>query len=191
MNLFKIINFIILAFSIALMVVGISQFFNSFVQFDDLVHHKGVVESKYLSSKYFFHRSSFTRKDEKDSVFIFNFKLIGDQQEYTASRYPEGINNLIEVGDSIDFYTRPVRSKYGNTVNNGKGRFWNTRSPNETFHLVSKKYSDPVLDFYEYRSDLKSSWWVFPLFSIITFCWYLHRRSRRKFPLVREYSSVG
>ena len=191
MNLFRKlfnINTVILAFAIFLMVIGIVFFIQSFDGFDKLTRHNGVVESKYLSYNYSTRHNFYVDRDEPDSDAVFNFKVVDNAQWYTTSKLPTGVDNLIEIGDSIDFYTKKVTSSFGNMVSNGSGKAWNTTSPNEVFHLVSNKYPDPVVDFYEYRSDVRSLRWIAPFASLIMFGWYLYRRSGRKSALVSEYS---
>lgn len=185
------INNLILVFAIVFFSVGVYQFAESFDRFDKMLEHKGIVESKYISYKFFSYAGSYRYTKRQDSAPVFNFKVFGDSRWYTTSIQPEGVNNLIEAGDSIDFYTKEITSKYGNTVHNGKGRFWNTHSPNEVFHIVSNKYPDPVVDFYTYSSNLRSSSWVFPLLALIMLAWYFYRRSGKKSALVHEYSSIG
>ena len=194
MNLFRRIfniNTVILAFAIGSLVMTISYIIRSYDSFNTLVRHSGVVESKHFSYHYSTHRNSFTHKDEPDSNIVFNFNVSNNPECYTASRFAIGVDNLIEIGDSIEFYTKKVTSRFGNMVNDGKGNAWNTNSPNEVYHLISKKYPDPVVDFDEYKSDLRTFAWLFLFLPAICFGWYLYRRSGRKSSLVSEYSHFG
>lgn len=194
MNLFRrifSINTIILGFGIMSMVMVIHFIVRSYDGFGSLIRHNGVVESKHFSYHYSTHRNSVTHKEEPDSNIVFNFKVADNEQWYTASRFAIGVDNLIEIGDSVEFYTRKVTSRFGNIVSNGRGSGWSTHSPNEVYHMVSNKYPDPVVDFNEYRSDLRTLAWMFLFLPFACFGWYLYRRSERKSPLVSEYSNFG
>ena len=106
--------------------------------------------------------------------------------KYTASRYAIGLNNLLQSGDTIEFYTKKIDSKLGNFVTNGKGRVWTSDSPNEVYHLISKKYDSPLVDFNERKEDLKDTIWIWPIFSVILFGWFFYRRPGKKSPFVVE-----
>lgn len=194
MNLFRRIfniNNIILSFAIWSLIIISYFILKSYDSFGTLIRHSGVVESKHFSYHYTTHRNSFTHKDEPDSNIVFNFKVVDNSEWYTASRLAVGVDNLIEIGDSIEFYTKKVTTRFGNMVSDGKGSFWSTNSPNEVYHMVSHKYPDAVVDFNEYKSGLKTSAWVFLFLPAGLFGWYLYRRSGRKSPLVSEYSHFG
>jgi hypothetical protein len=158
----------------------------SYDGFETLLPHRGVVESKHFSYHYSTHHNSYMDRDEPDSTIVFNFKVADNPQWYTASRFAIGVDNLIEIGDSIKFYTKNVTSRFGNMVSSGNGGGWNTNSPNEVYHLVSTKYPDPVVDFDEYTSDVRTFAWLSLFFPVVLFGWYLYRRSGRKSPLVSE-----
>lgn len=194
MDLFRRIfnvNTIILGFAIMSLVMSIHFIIRSYDGFNTLIRHSGAVESKHFSYHYSTHTNSYSHKEEKDSNVIFNFKVVDNAEWYTASRFAIGVDNLVEIGDSIEFYTKKVTSKFGNMVSNGKGSGWNTNSPNEVYHLVSNKYPDPVVDFNEYASDLRTFAWLFLFLPVVFFGWYLYRRSGRKSALVSEYSHFG
>ena len=125
------INIIILGFAIMSMVMVIYFIIRSYDGFETLIPHRGVVESKHFSYHYSTHHNSYMDRDEPDSTIVFNFKVADSPQWYTASRFAIGVDNLIEIGDSIEFYTRNVTSRFGNMVTSGNGGGWNTDSPNE------------------------------------------------------------
>lgn len=174
------INNLILVFALFTLVVGIYQFFEIMEGFDKLILHKGIIQKKGISLKYFTSKSSITKNEVKDSVEVFNFSILGDSTDYTASKYAIGLNNLLQVNDSIEFYTQPINSKFGNFVTNGRGRVWNTNSPNEVYHLVNKNYGSPLLDFHERKEELKNTIWLWPFFSLGLFGWFFYRQSGKK-----------
>jgi len=193
MNLFRRIfniNTIILGFAIMSMVMVTHFIVRSYDDFKTLTRHSGVVESKHFSYHYSTHRNSYVDRDEPDSNVVFSFKVADNSQWYTASRFAIGVDNLIEIGDSIEFFTKPVTSPLGNLASSGSGGGWNTDSPNEVYHLVSNKYPDPVINFNEYSSDLRTFSWLSLFLPAICFGWYLYRRSGRKSALVSEYSHL-
>jgi hypothetical protein len=112
--------------------------------------------------------------------------LMENGQEYIVSRYSKKLDNLIMVGDTTEFYTKPVNSLFGNFITNGNGRVWNTRNENELFHLLSNRYESPILDFKENRQELLKTAWIFPIGSLLVLGLYIYRRSGRKSPLVME-----
>lgn len=188
MNVFRIIiNIIILLFALAFLTVGIRQFLEIFDGFDKLTTHKGVLSNKWLREKYFFRYNSRTKQEEtNDSSGIFCFTVFDGTITYTASWNVDELDRLLQPGDSMVFYTKPVTSKIGNFVTNGKSRVWNTHSPYEVYHLQSNKYDTPLMDYKDHLSHLKHTVWLWPLFSIILLGWYLYRRSGTKSPLVME-----
>ena len=185
------INTVILGFAIMSMVMVIHFIIRSYDGFETLVPHSGVVESKHFSYHYSTRHNFYMDRDEPDSNLVFNFKVADNPQWYTASRFATGVDNLIEIGDSVEFYTRNVTSRFGNMVSTGKGGGWNTGSPNEVYHLVSNKYPDPVVNFDEYTSALRIFAWLSLFFPVVFFGWYLYRCSGRKSPLVSEYVNFG
>lgn len=194
MNFFRRIfniNAIILGFAIMSMVLTIHYLIGSYEGFETLIRHTGTVESKHFSYHHSTHHNSFSHRDEPDSNIVFNFKVVDNPQWYTTSRLAIGVDNLIDIGDTVEFYTKKITSRFGNMVSNGKGSGWSTDSPNEVYHIVSNKYPDPVVDFKDYSSDLKQYGWLFLLFPLGLFGWYFYRRSGRKSPLVSEYSNFG
>lgn len=164
------------------LIAGIHQFFEIFDNFDQLIPHTGVIQDKKFSVKYF--SSSGRRTSKKDSVNIFNFTVAGDNTTYTASRFPIKLDNLLQTGDSIEFYTKKITSEFGNSVTNGQSRVWNTHSANEVFHLVTNKYDSPIINFNDHRESLKSTVWIWPLCSLFFFGWYIYRRSGKTSSLV-------
>ena len=182
------INTVILAFAVFALFLGLRQIIETFEGFDTLIIHKGTVKNKFLSYKYFTHRGTVSKKEELDSVQLFQFRIVGDSVLYTASRYPKGLYNLIQVGDSVTIYTKPVTSRFGNTVSNGKGRIWKTKSPSEVYHLVTPNHDSPLIDYNEHMNSLKGSVWLWPLFSLLLFGWFFYRRSNVKSPFVSETS---
>lgn len=159
------------------MLLGISQALQVSDGYEKLISHKGIVENK----------SFVIEKDDKnDSLVIAKIKLFNDDTVYSVSSYAIRVLNLIEVGDSVELFSKPITSRTGNFVTNGKA-VWNTQNPNELFHIVSKKYDTPIIDFNEHRDNLKNSLWGFPLGSLLFFGWYLYRRSGWKSPFISEH----
>ena len=93
----------ILAFAIFALFLGLRQIVEIFEGIDTLIVHKGIVNKKYLSNKYFTSRGTVSKKEEQDSVWLFQFRIVGDTALYTASRYAKGLDNLIQVEDSLFF----------------------------------------------------------------------------------------
>ena len=182
------INTVILAFAIFALFLGLRQIVEIFEGIDTLIVHKGIVNKKYLSNKYFTSRGTVSVKEDQDSVRLFQFRIVGDTALYTASRYAKGLDNLIQVEDSVIFYTKPVTSRFGNTVSNGKGRIWKTDSPSEVYHLITPSHDSPLIDYNEHIDSIKESIWIWPLFSLLLFGWFFYRRSRVKSPFVSETS---
>jgi hypothetical protein len=176
------INNLILIPVVIFLIAAIHQFIEIFDNFDELIPHKGIIQDKKLSVKYF--SSSGRRTSKKDSVNIFNFTVAGDNTTYTASRLPIKLDNLLQTGDSIEFYTKKITSEFGNSVTNGQGRVWNTHSANEVFHLVTNKYDSPIINFNDHRESVKSTIWILVFFSLLFFGWYIYRRSGKTSSLV-------
>jgi hypothetical protein len=179
MNWFKgvyFINTMMLISAVVFMAAGIGQVFQFFSGFNDLTKHQGVVASKFLYTE---------KAGRKDSINVIKL-LMENGQEYIVSRYSKKLDNLIMVGDTTEFYTKPVNSLFGNFITNGNGRVWNTRNENELFHLLSNRYESPILDFKENRQELLKTAWIFPIGSLLVLGLYIYRRSGRKSPLVME-----
>ncbi len=170
------INTAILIFAFGFLGVGIKQVFEIFYPFKKLIHHKGIITEKS------FFIEGFIRKDSIKAIKL----ILLNGEEYTASRYIELVNNLIELGDTVDIYTKEVTSKLGNYITNGNGLVRNTKNEKEIFHLISNRYQEPLIDFYENRKNLLRTIWGFPLGSLCFFGWYFYRRSGKKSPFISE-----
>ena len=139
--------------------------------------HEGVISEKFIYTE---------KPGQKDSVRGIHLYLTNGQ-EFVVSRYADALNNLLLIGDSVQLYTKPVKTILGNQITNGNGRTWNTRNDREVFHLLSNRYEGPLVDFEENRRELIKTAWLFPFCSLCFLGWYLYRRSGKKSPLIREW----
>ena len=96
-----------------------------FEGWDDLEYHSAVLSEKYLVPE----------RIMDDSIQVVKLRMEGDEKIYSVSKFSNRVYNLLEVGDTLVFYTKPITSDYGNYVMDEK-RMWNTRTSNEVFHLT-------------------------------------------------------
>lgn len=147
---------------------GVTALRESRDDFSVLKEHAGVVENKYLVKE-----STFD-DDRPDSVTIARLKLAGDPIEYSVSGYAIAVDNLVHIGDSIQLFTKTNSYWYGNMVATGGGG-GSTHNQNEVFHLLSAKYSVPILDFRQNQENIKASVWITFSFSLLLLGWLLLR----------------
>lgn len=171
------INSVILLFAIVILYIGFKQLIDSFYDFKDLRPQKGIVANKYIFTE---------NKGQEDSIRSIRVILTNNEQ-YVASRYTEVIDNLVQIGDTVQIFTKPITSKWGNVIANGKGDAWNTKDSAEIFHLISNKYESPLLSFDENKAELRESVWIWPVFSLCMFGWFFYRRSGLKSPFIIEH----
>jgi hypothetical protein len=172
----RLINLMILAGGFAFFSMGVTQCTQIFDKFDRLRPHYGVVEAEWMDTIY---------GEDKFDVYT-KIRLVENDTVFTAYRFASGVSNLLEPGDSVEIFTKPVTSFMGNMSGSGKGGMKNTRDPFEIFHMTSPKYTDPIINYEDHQEDMKNSFWFWFLFSFIFFGWFFYRRSGRKSAMVFE-----
>lgn len=147
--------------------------------FSDLKHRAGIIEKKTFLTKYY---------DADDSLQITRIKLLDNDTMFSVSSRAIIAYNLLEVGDSVELFTKNISSDWGNTVMVNSGHFRNTHNQNEVFHILCARYPVPILDFYEIQDGVKNVAWM-PFFVCIgLLVWYLYRRSNWRSPFIIESS---
>ena len=172
----KIINLLILFSAVVVLISGISWIIQSYATVSDLVSHKGVIEKKQMDT---------VLKENSYDLFV-KIKLVENDTIYTVSQLAEGVYNILEAGDSVEIFTKPVTAGLGNVSTDGKGGAVTTRDPNAVFHLTTPRYDEPIVDYRIHNADSRTSGIVMSILSFIFFGWYWYRRSGRKFPHVTE-----
>jgi hypothetical protein len=157
---------ILLAFAIGLIPFSINNFREANIQLDQLEKHAGIVEHKLLVTEVI-------DSQWKDFSHIVKLKLVNDPTEYSISFYPLGVNAQVDIGDSVEFFTKEIPLNQ-NEIIARESKSSNTN--NEIFHIISRKYSTPVVDIKDYRASLRTNAWAGPVLSLIFFLWYLIRR---------------
>jgi hypothetical protein len=167
---------IILIFAIASIPFAVRQFIEVSDDFAQLNLHGGIIQAK----------ASTIDSSKKVQRRIIRLKILNDTTTYSISRYVDKVNNLIEVNDSVQLYTKGITSKFGNFIIDEHGNGWNTRDENEVFHLTSTKYTDPIIDFEENKTKHRKIIWIWPIMSLLFFVWYFYRRFGFKIPVIVE-----
>jgi hypothetical protein len=172
-RIFNITN-VILLFAIGLIPYSIRNIMETFDDFNQLKPHIGVVSEKAIKKVY---------RERNDSLTTTQIKLVNDESEYSISLSAIKVNNLVNVGDSIELYTKAITSQNGNEITDGSS-FWYSKDSNQIFHVVSKIYDKPIVDFKDYNKNLKMGAWIAPILSIVCFIWYFIRRRNIKNPFI-------
>ncbi len=165
-RLFTVSN-IILGFALVLLMISVKDIINSTISRESLIKHSGVVAQKSFISE-------IKDRQYRDSSLTIIFKLESDEKEYSISLKAAAIKNLVNIGDSVEFITRPVTDKRGNFVTDGNTT-WYSADPNELCQIFSKGYTKPIVSLGEYQSSLRKNAWAILILSLIFFGWYFFR----------------
>jgi hypothetical protein len=149
------------------------------INFDQkrLVEHTGVVERKYIEKQM---RSNDPDHRSQDSVAVFRIKVSHRPAVYIASGRIAYLDYMINVGDTLKLYTKPLTSIFGNYVSDGSG-FYTTHNPNHIYHLIGPDGSI-VINFDRQKQGLMKTIWICGLCGVILFLIYLYHRPGRKNP---------
>ena len=152
------------------------MYIESFDKLTDLVFHKGVIVDKRITVEYRTKETEYSHEKELDSTLTFRFMADNSPDVFTVSWLPKKMDNLLERGDSIEFYTKPVTSGFGNEASSGTGYITNTNSDREVFCLISRKYESPLIDFDEYNRSLRTG--AYGCFALSLLCVFFYFVSR-------------
>jgi hypothetical protein len=162
-NLWDIFLFI----AIALFAKGTWDIYRVYGEQGDLKQHIGIVEHKSMTA-------ISDGEYKSDSLRTVKIQLENDANIYSISMSAEKVNNLVNVGDSVELFTKTIRYSDGNFVTNGS-TFWYSTDSNQLFQIISKVYEQPVVSIREYRHALHSGAWIAMVLSICFFLAYFSR----------------
>lgn len=162
------INNIILGVAIGLVPFAIMAFWESNFSYKNLVAHPGVVEDKRIEVMN-------SGAPDRHSLFSVVFKLKGDESEYRIFYKAAAVKYLVQIGDSVMFFTKKITSDRGNYILDGQGTVY-SKNPDELFQIILKGYKNPIVDYHDYQSELKTNAWVIPVLSLLLFAWYAFSR---------------
>lgn len=165
-----VVDLVLLFMFISSGYAGVTILRESHDDFSTFKEHAGVVENKYLVREV-----TYDSDNRPDSVIIAKLKLAGDPGEYSVSGYAIAVDNLVHIGDSVQLFTKTTSYWYGNMVATAGGRGGSTHDQNEVFHLLSRQYSMPIIDFRQNQENLKDVVWMIFVFSFVFLGWFLLR----------------